>query len=208
MNSTFKRIRSLFIYLFLTLGMFNIIGCSTISGSGSTQAISVQTYQADGIELEGAKCDMTNDEGTWFAISPGSTTVHRSNKDLQVICRKPGVDIGSASVVSRTKGNMYANIILGGGIGAIVDHNNGTAYEYPGLIKVFMGRANQKIDETSPQAVSANNSVTIPGVVSQSMPTVDSKGILNLDEAQKKCLELGFSKGTEPFGNCVLKISK
>ena len=44
--------------------MFNIIGCSTISGSGSTQAISVQTYQADGIELEGAKCDMTNDEGT------------------------------------------------------------------------------------------------------------------------------------------------
>jgi hypothetical protein len=208
MNSIFKRIKSLVLYLSLSLGLFSIVGCSTISGSGSTQAISVQTYQTDGIELEGAKCDMTNDEGTWFAISPGSTTVHRSNKDLQVICRKPGVDIGSASVVSRTKGNMYANIILGGGIGAIVDHNNGTAYEYPGLIKVFMGRANQKIDETSPQAVSANNTTTVPSLVSQPIPTVDSRGILNLDEAQKKCSELGFSKGTEPFGNCVLKISK
>jgi len=183
-------------------------GCATISGSGSNQTISVQTFQTDGAELEGAKCDMTNDEGTWFAISPGSTSVHRSNKDLQVLCRKTGVDIGSASVVSRTKGNMFGNILLGGGIGAIVDHNNGTAYEYPGLIKIFMGRANQKIDETSPQGVSASNSTTIPGGMLQTPSSKEVKGTLNLDEAQKKCSELGFNKGTENFGNCVLKIAR
>lgn len=67
---------------------------------------------------------------------------------MQVICKKPGVDIGSANVVSRTKGNMFGNIIFGGGIGAIIDHNNGSAYEYPSLIKVFMGRTNQRIEET------------------------------------------------------------
>jgi hypothetical protein len=34
---------------------------------------------------------------------------------------------------------MFGNIILGGGIGAIIDHNNGSAYEYPAFIQVIMG---------------------------------------------------------------------
>lgn len=122
-------------------------GCATVSGSGTTQPISVQTFASDGSDLDGVKCDMTNDEGTWFVVTPGSVVVRRSNKDLQVICKKTGVDIGTANVISRTKGNMFGNIILGGGIGAIIDHNNGSAYEYPGLIKIFMGRSNQRIEE-------------------------------------------------------------
>jgi hypothetical protein len=90
---------------------------------------------------------MTNDVGTWFVTTPGSTTVQRSNKDLQITCKKEGIDVGTASVVSRTKGNMFGNILLGGGIGAIVDHNNGSAY--PSLIKIYMGRLNQKIEDKS-----------------------------------------------------------
>lgn len=122
-------------------------GCSTISGSGTSQSISVQTFASDGNEVEGAKCDMLNDEGTWFVTTPGSTIVHRSNKDLQVTCKKPGTDIGVANIVSRTKGNMFGNILFGGGIGAVIDHNNGSAYEYPSLVKIFMGRMNQKIED-------------------------------------------------------------
>lgn len=197
--------------LFVILGIVSLTGCSTISGSGSSQAISVQTFQADGSQLDGAKCDMTNDEGTWFVITPGSTNVHRSNKDLQVVCRKTGVDIGTASVVSRTKGNMWGNVILGGGVGAIVDHNNGSAYDYPGLISIYMGRSNQKIDETSPQASYTPNTSTVPGASQsqpQPMPITESKNTLNLDDAQTKCAELGFSRGTENFGNCVLKLAK
>ena len=124
-----------------------VTGCSTISGSGTSQSISVQTLAADGSPIDAARCDMTNDEGTWFVTTPGSTVVHRSNKDLQVICKKAGVDVGVANVVSRTKGNMFGNLLFGGGIGAVIDHNNGSAYEYPTLIKIFMGRMNQKIDD-------------------------------------------------------------
>ncbi len=127
-------------------------GCSTISGSGTSQSMSVQTFASDGQDVEGAKCEMTNDEGTWFVVTPGSAYVHRSNKDLNVICKKQGVDVGTANVVSRTKGNMFGNIILGGGVGAIIDHNNGSAYEYPSLIKIFMGRMNQKIEEKAEPA--------------------------------------------------------
>jgi hypothetical protein len=127
-------------------------GCSTITGSGTSQSISVQTYAADGKDVDGAKCEMINDEGTWFVVTPGSATVHRSNKDWQVVCKKEGIDVGSASVVSRTKGNMFGNIVFGGGIGAVIDHNNGSAYDYPALIKIFMGSMNQKIDgSTTPK---------------------------------------------------------
>ena len=135
----------------LAIAVLSILttGCSTISGSGTSQSVSFQTLAADGQDVQSANCEMTNDEGTWFVTTPGSSVVHRSNKDLKVICKKVGMDIGTANVVSRTTGNMFGNILLGGGIGAIVDHNNGSAYEYPGLVKIFMGRINQVIDNKS-----------------------------------------------------------
>lgn len=125
-------------------------GCSTISGSGTSQSVSVQTFANDGQDVEGAQCDMRNDEGVWFLTTPGSTLVHRSNKELEIICKKTGFEVGTANVASRTKGNMYGNILLGGGIGAIIDHNNGSAYEYPSLIKVIMGKIMQKVEEKAP----------------------------------------------------------
>ncbi len=121
-------------------------GCSTLTAGGSTQPVTVLTYTPEGKDLNEVKCEMTNDEGSWTIVTPGSSTVHRSNKDLFVTCRAKGFDAGQANVVSKTKGNMFGNIIFGGGIGAIVDHNNGTAYEYPSTIKIFMGRT-QKIEE-------------------------------------------------------------
>jgi hypothetical protein len=128
------------------------VGCATITGSGSTQSLSVQTFTTDGKDVDGVKCEMTNDVGTWFVITPGSAIVQRSNKDLQVVCKKTGIDVGTANVVSKTKGDMFGNILLGGGIGAIVDHNNGTAYDYPSLIKIYMGRLNQKIEDKSTES--------------------------------------------------------
>jgi hypothetical protein len=134
--------------LMLALGASALfVGCSTVSGSGTSQSLSVQTFDLDGKNVDEAKCEMSNDEGTWFVTTPGSTIVHRSNKDLLVTCKKVGLDVGTANVVSRTKGNMYGNILLGGGIGALIDHNNGSAYEYPSLIKIFLGKVNQTIEE-------------------------------------------------------------
>lgn len=183
-----------------------ISGCATVSGSGSNQSVSVQTFAADGNEVTGARCDMANDEGTWFVVTPGSTMIHRSNKDLQVICKKTGLDVGSASVVSRTKGNMWGNILLGGGIGAIVDHNNGTAYEYPGLLKIFMGRSNQKIEEQPTESQQAQTAAQTSAA--QPAPSQQVSVETNLDAAKKKCEELGFVPATEQFGTCVLKLAK
>ena len=113
-------------------------GCASITGSPN-QSISIQTREQNGKEVEGAKCDIINKRGTWYVTTPGTTSIHRSNDDIQVTCRKEGLEAGRASIVSDTKGSMFGNILFGGGIGAIVDHNNGSAYEYPNLVQIVMG---------------------------------------------------------------------
>jgi hypothetical protein len=41
----------------------------------------------------------------------------------------------------------------------------------------------------------------------QSQPVV-SQSVSNIDDAKKKCSDLGFKSGTEGFGKCVLQLSK
>lgn len=113
-------------------------GCASVTGS-STQNISIQTRTPDGKEVKEAQCDLINKRGTYFVTTPGTIMISRSNDDLTVTCRKDGFDNGRAGVVSNTKGSMFGNILLGGGIGAIVDHNTGSAYEYPTFVQVMMG---------------------------------------------------------------------
>jgi uncharacterized protein YceK len=113
-------------------------GCASVTGS-STQNISIQTRAPDGKEVKEAQCDLINKRGTYFLTTPGTIMISRSNDDLTVTCRKDGFDNGRAGVVSNTKGSMFGNILLGGGIGAIVDHNTGSAYEYPSFVQVVMG---------------------------------------------------------------------
>lgn len=125
-----------------------ISGCSTLTAEGTSQNLSVMTYTADSKDLIGATCEMKNDEGNWTAVTPATVMVHRSNKDLMIKCSKSGFSDARANVVSKTKANMWGNIVFGGGIGAIIDHNNGSAYAYPPVIKMTMGEE-KTIQESS-----------------------------------------------------------
>lgn len=43
--------------------------------------------------------------------------------------------------ISRANGGMLGNIILGGGIGALIDHNRGNAYNYPTWVELITVKA-------------------------------------------------------------------
>ena len=116
----------LFRFVFLLALISLLSACASVTGS-TNQSVSVQSRASNWKEVKEAACDLINKRGTWFITTPGTVQIHRSNDDLQVTCRKEGFDNGRASVVSDTKGSMFGNIILGGGIGAVVDHNNGSA---------------------------------------------------------------------------------
>jgi len=112
-------------------------GCATVSGSPN-QTVSILTKNQKGEDVSEAKCELNNDKGRWYLTTPGSTMVQRSNEDMKIVCEKAGHDTGRKNVVSEVKGSMYGNIILGGGIGAIIDHSNGSAYEYPSIVHIDM----------------------------------------------------------------------
>jgi len=117
-------------------------GCSTLTGEGTGQNLSIMTFTPDNKDLTGASCELKNDEGSWTAVTPATVMIRRSNKDLLVKCTKEGMMDARANVVSKTKANMWGNIIFGGGVGAIIDHNNGSAYQYPSVLRLIMGQDN------------------------------------------------------------------
>jgi hypothetical protein len=113
-------------------------GCASIT-KDSNQPIKVETYSKDNTMVQGATCTAKNERGEWSAKTPGALVVHRSGQNLLVNCEKEGEGSGIATVISRANGGMFGNILFGGGIGAIIDHNKGTAYSYPDWIRVIMG---------------------------------------------------------------------
>ena len=138
-------------YYTVLIGTLMLVsGCSTLTGEGTAQNISVETIErGSGDRIIDARCDLSNDEGAWTVLTPGSVMVHRSNKPLSVKCQKTGYIQDYSSVDSKTKANMWGNIIIGGGIGALIDHNNGAAYEYPDVVRIPMRKGASSLKKES-----------------------------------------------------------
>ena len=116
----------------------SMIGCASIT-KDSNQPVRIETYNKDNKMIENAKCTAKNERGEWTTQTPGNLVVHRSGQNLEIKCQKDNSDTGFATLISRANGGMWGNILFGGGIGAIVDHNKGTAYSYPDWVKVILG---------------------------------------------------------------------
>jgi len=108
-------------------------GCATII-DGSTQNLTVSTEPA------GATCTLDR-EGMRVAIvspTPGTIRIDKSKRDIAVSCRKPGFQTAQVGHVSGFRGTTFGNLILGGGVGFIVDASTGASFEYPPEVKVAM----------------------------------------------------------------------
>ena len=105
-------------------------GCASIV-NGHNQALSVETPGCTP-----ANCQLTNSKGSWFVTTPGTVVVHRAYGDLNVECKKEGVQPVAREIKSSTKGMAFGNLIFGGLIGAGVDIGTGAAYDYPQVISI------------------------------------------------------------------------
>jgi hypothetical protein len=116
----------------------SLSGCASITGS-ELQSLLVSAKGKNGESVEKAECALQSPRGAWRVTTPSSVMIVRSADDMQVECKKDGHPAGLAKLISRAHGGMYGNIIFGGGIGAIIDHNKGTGYEYPNVAVITMG---------------------------------------------------------------------
>ena len=119
-------------------------GCATII-EGTTQPVSVNTTPQDG-----AKCTLTNSEGTWYLTTPGSTTVHKTRHDLTVACTKDGFAGGQTVAKSHMGAATAGNVLAGGLIGMGVDAASGADYYYNSPITVDLGASTAPVTAAEP----------------------------------------------------------
>ena len=103
--------------------------------SGSSQNITVTS------NVQGATCTLSNDKGTWTLTTPGSAVITSSRVNLALTCAKEGYVNGVASLPSKHKDSAtWGNVILGGGIGYIIDRKSGAAFIYPQQVTVDLAK--------------------------------------------------------------------
>jgi hypothetical protein len=118
----------------------SLVGCASIVNE-TTHPMRVETKTASGQTVTGASCKMTNDYGTVNFKSGETVQVRRSSKDLDFICAQPGEQDATGRAISRANAGLAGNILFGGAVGAIIDHNRGTAYTYPTWVQLIFGEA-------------------------------------------------------------------
>lgn len=116
-----------------------LTGCASVMNE-TTHGMKVETKTVGGESVAGAECKFINDYGTSTGKSGDVVTVRRSSKDLEIVCKAPNSPDAAGRAISRTNGGMWGNILIGGGIGAVVDHNRGTAYTYPTWVQLIFGK--------------------------------------------------------------------
>lgn len=109
------------------------------------QPVSVQTIH-ENKEVSGVGCTLTNDAGSWFITTPSIVSVHKNTGDLAIDCKKDSF-AGSQTLVSKSTGAVWGNILIGGGIGYIIDRNTGTGFDYPATTTVML----RKIEGIGPR---------------------------------------------------------
>jgi len=173
------------ILIFTLFPVFSLLqlGCASITGT-TGQSVSVETRDKEKV-ISGASCELANTKGKWYVNTPGSVQIRRSNDDLIVLCTKTGTEPGRASVVSDTKGTMFGNILFGGGIGAIVDHNTGAAYEYPTLIQIMMG-TEVRIQTNPEDSTKVQNTQALPAITATSVAPVER--VIVVDSINQKVI--------------------
>lgn len=124
----------------LVAGAFALTGCASVIND-VTHPMKVETKTPAGALVVGADCKLTNDYGVFQVKSGDTAQVRRSSKDLEIVCKDPANPDATAKAISRANGGMFGNILLGGGIGAIIDHNKGTAYSYPIWVQMVFGKS-------------------------------------------------------------------
>jgi hypothetical protein len=114
-------------------------GCASIVNE-TTHPMKIETAKPDGEMVANAECKIVNDYGTLTAKSGETSQVRRSSKDMDITCQHPDNPNAVARAISRANAGLAGNIIFGGAIGAIIDHNKGTAYTYPTWVRLVFGR--------------------------------------------------------------------
>ncbi len=117
----------LFIHALSLCLLTGLTGCAVPFSNYET--VTVQTT-ANGANIAGAQCSLSNHKGTWVVTTPGSVSVHLGSEQLGVTCAKDGYATATEMINSSVD---VAPILIEGAIASTV---SGSAWTYPQMITV------------------------------------------------------------------------
>jgi hypothetical protein len=126
------------------------------------QPVTVQTVH-ENKEIAGIGCTLTNDAGSWFVTTPGSVSVHKSTGDLAIDCKRDSF-AGNQTLISKSNGAVWGNILVGGGIGYIIDRNTGAGFDYPTTTTIMLRRIG---DTAIPSPMAAASPPSVDAVMTK-----------------------------------------
>lgn len=132
--------RCLALYGVLALALSGLSGCATLTGE-ATQKITVQTVDSQDRIVDGMSCRVSNSSADYVGVTPMfDMKVRRSASPLIVECRRDGVALARAVIISRATDMQPLQMLLPGGTSMMVlDHFTGYIYSYPRWIRVQIG---------------------------------------------------------------------
>lgn len=118
----------------IAAALLAVTACSTVT-TGTTQMVTLDTPLA-----AGAKCTMTDMEKRVYQVpaTPTSLVVEKGDGPMTIVCEKDGYEKANALIDEEFAGATLGNILIGGGIGILIDAASGAAQRYPDKLTVWM----------------------------------------------------------------------
>lgn len=115
------------------LALASLAACASVV-DGTTQNITVKTDPA------GASCELLRENLTVAVVNPtpGTVNVSKDADDITIVCDKEDFQTAKTTITSKFTGATFGNIILGGGIGILVDAASGANNRYPENVDMLM----------------------------------------------------------------------
>ena len=127
---------------FAIVAMVSASGCATVTGD-ATQAINIQTVDANGKPVDGMACRIVNGSAEYMGDTPlFGLRVRRSPTPLVAECKRHGYPMARALIISRAdlaSGSTAQLLLPGGSSMLIIDHISGFMYQYPRWIRAQVG---------------------------------------------------------------------
>ncbi len=122
----------------------NLSGCATIT-EGREQTVTVTTV-CEGVIVTGVACELANNKGRWRVITPQSARIHKSYGGLSVTCQQQSAT-GATNAVSDYNDGAWGNVLLGGGVGYLLDTTTGAGFDYPNQLTVVLKPPCNNVEE-------------------------------------------------------------
>jgi hypothetical protein len=121
------------------LRAFALAACLSLSGCATLVTGSSQTLTLD-TQPPGAACLFKRDGATIGAVNPtpGSVSVTKAYKDIDVRCSKEGYADAIGRVGSNFQAMTFGNVLFGGLVGVVIDAASGAAMHYEPTLTIVL----------------------------------------------------------------------